>query len=419
MTTAADSESRFAPLASPGFRAVWLVAFLGALGIWMNDVAAAWTMTTLTVSPVMVALVQTASTLPMFLFGIPTGAVADMVDRRRFLIITQTWVAAVAIVAWIVMWSGHVSDLTLLAITFANGLGLAMRYPCLMATMPETVPRAQLPAALGLNSVVLNTSRMIGPSIAGLLIATAGTTSVYLANAVIAVLSCVLLLRWRYTPPAVDTLAAREPVLRASIAGVRYVLGSAALRAIMLRVTMFFAHGIATVALLPLIARQLAPGKPLVYSLMLVLLGLGSIWTSMMLVPWLRRRFGPERIFLIGNLSAATGLVLVTLALTLSDFFSLSIGVALCAMIFAGIGWTASGYTLTVQVQITLANAMRARGMAVYQVCIMGASAAGAALWGALTSGVGIRLAPALIALSLATLALLVYRSGPLQGPSP
>lgn len=406
-------DSRFAPLSSPGFRVVWAVAFAGALGVWMNDVAAAWMMTSLTTSPVMVALVQTASTLPMFLLGLPTGAIADMVDRRRFLIWTQAWVACVAIVAWLAMWAGVVNGYLLLVLTFANGIGLAMRYPCIMATMPETVPRHQLPAALGLNSVVMNTSRMVGPALAGLLIATAGTTSVYAVNALIAIASCVLLVRWQHSRPADAEQAPVEPIWRAIAGGVRYMFTSPTMRGILLRVSMFFMHGIAMIALLPLVGRKLAPTTPTVYTMMLGMLGGGSIFTAMVLVPWLRRRFIPERIFLIGNLSAAVCLAGLSLALVTAPLsFTLAVAIALCAMICGGIGWTASGYTLTVQTQMALPNAVRARGMAVYQTAIMGADAVGAALWGALTGQAGITLALLIIAISLATLALLAYKPG-------
>ena len=151
------------PLRNPLFRMLWSVWITANLCMWMNDVAAAWLMTTLTTSPIMVALVTTASMLPVFLFGLPSGALADIVDRRRLFMLTQVWVAGVGLVACLLVFANAISPPLLIALTFANGIGLALRWPVFAAIVPELVERRQLGAALALNAIAMNVSRIGGP----------------------------------------------------------------------------------------------------------------------------------------------------------------------------------------------------------------------------------------------------------------
>ncbi|MCC7060458.1 MAG: MFS transporter, partial [Burkholderiaceae bacterium] len=151
--TSEDVTSTGAPLTDPVFRMLWIGWITANTCMWMNDVAAAWLMTTLTTSPVMVALVQTAATLPVFLLGLPSGALADILDRRRYFVATQFWVAGTALILSLASVSGAINPTLLLLLTFLNGIGLAMRWPVYSAIVPELVSRARLPAALALNGV--------------------------------------------------------------------------------------------------------------------------------------------------------------------------------------------------------------------------------------------------------------------------
>src|SRR5262249_10567019 len=153
--------------------------------------------TTLTSSPTLIALVQTASSAPVFLLGIPSGALADIVDRRRYFMVTQFWIATNAVVLYLVAATGHLTTYVLLALVFTNGIGLAMRWPVYAAILPELVPRRELPAALGLNAVAVNTSRVAGPLIAGAIIAAAGTEYVFAMNFAISIVAAITLWRWR------------------------------------------------------------------------------------------------------------------------------------------------------------------------------------------------------------------------------
>ncbi|MDP1535454.1 MAG: MFS transporter, partial [Rubrivivax sp.] len=194
------SPAALAPLQNPVFRGLWLAWLAANLTMWMNDVAAAWLMTTLTTSPVMVALVQTASTLPVFLLGLPSGAMADIVDRRRYFAVTQLWVSVNALVLAGLSLAGLLSAPLLLGLTFVNGVGLAMRWPVFAAIVPQVVEREHLPAALALNGIAMNLSRVIGPVLAGVLIAAFSSAAVFAVNALLAAAAFVLILRWRSTP---------------------------------------------------------------------------------------------------------------------------------------------------------------------------------------------------------------------------
>ena len=192
-----DTPSALGPLKAPVFRMLWLTWLFANTTMWMNDVAAAWLMTSIGPSPLWVALVQTASTLPVFVLGLPSGALADILDRKRYFVITQFWVAGVAVLLCIVILLDMLTAPLLLALTFANGVGLAMRWPVFAAIIPEVVSRPQLPQALALNGIAMNGSRILGPLIAGALIASAGSVWVFVLNAVLAVAAGILIMRWR------------------------------------------------------------------------------------------------------------------------------------------------------------------------------------------------------------------------------
>jgi len=378
-----------APLAQPVFRMLWSTWLVANCCMWMHDVAAAWLMTSLAPSPLWVALVQTASTLPVFLLGLPSGALADIVDRRRYFMFTQFWVAACGTLTCAVIVSGLISAPLLLALTFANGMGLAMRWPVFAAIVPELVPRTQLPAALALNGVAMNASRILGPLVAGALIASAGSAWVFALNALLSVAAGLVIMRWR-RETRVSPLG-RERLASAMRVGVQFVRQSGRLQGVLLRISVFFLHSSGLLALLPLVARGLADGDARSFTLLLAAMGGGAI-VGALNVQRIRRRLAPEALLMAG--AALQGACTLIVAWTRSEW------VAVPAMFVAGTAWISVANSLTVAAQMALPDWVRARGMSIYQMALMGSSAVGAALWGQVATWTSVPVALAVAAAS-------------------
>jgi MFS family permease len=363
--------SPLAPLRQPVFRMLWLTWLIANTCMWMNDVAAAWMMTSLTTSPMWVALVQTAASLPVFLLGLPSGALADIVDRKRYFLVTQIWVAVVASLLSVAVFLDWMSPALLLALVFANGIGLAMRWPVFAAIVPEVVSRPQLPAALGLNGLSMNASRIMGPLVAGALIASAGSAWVFLLNAALSVVSAVVITRWQrqHKPHPLG----RERLGSAMRIGLQYVAQSKHLQGVLVRVSIFFFSSTALTALLPLVARGLQGGGAGTFTLLLASMGAGAIVATLFL-PQMRRQLSANALVLIGAAVQSTAMLVIA--------FTPYIWLAVPAMLCAGAAWITTANTLSVSAQMGLPNWVRARGMSMYQMAIMGASALGAAVWG-------------------------------------
>jgi len=363
--------SAWTPLTNTVFRMLWGVWVAANVCMWMNDVAAAWLMTSLSPSPIMVALVQSASTLPVFLLGVPSGAMADILDRRRYFMATQVWVAAVAVLICVVVSADAMSAPVLLALTFANGVGLAMRWPVFAAIVPELVPRAHLPAALALNGVAMNASRIIGPIVAGAIIASLGSAYVFALNAVLSVGAFFVIRRWK-NERKVSALPG-ERFVGAMRVGLQYVWQSRRMHAVLIRVAIFFLQSMALMALLPLVARGLHGGGAGTFTLLLACMGAGAIVAALFL-PRLRASASRDDIVTWGTVIQAVAMLVISIAP--------NILVAALAMVAAGAAWISSANSLTVSAQLALPDWVRARGMSIYQMALMGSCAVGAALWG-------------------------------------
>lgn len=365
------SASALDPLQSPAFRMLWLAWLTANVTMWMNDVASAWLMSTLSDSALMVALVQAASTLPVFVLGLPSGALADIVDRRRYFAATQLWVGAVAVLLATFSFAGHLSPPLLLALTFANGIGMAMRWPVFAAIVPALVPRHDLPAALALNGIAMNMSRVIGPIVAGALLASVGGAWVFLLNAVLALVAFILILRWR-AEPRVDALPG-ERFFAAMRVGLQHVARAPRMRVLLMRIFLFYLQSTSLIALLPLIARALDHGGPGTFTTLLGAMGAGAVVMALNLNR-LRRHVRRELM-----VYWATGLHAVA---SVAGAFAPNLWLAVPAMAVAGMAWITAANSLTVAAQMALPDWVRARGMAIYQMALMGGNAAGAALWG-------------------------------------
>ncbi len=399
-STSAAPPSALGPLRLPVFRMLWITWLVANTTMWMNDVAAAWLMTSLGPSPLWVALVQAASTLPVFLLGLPSGALADILDRRRYFMVTQFWVAAVACLTAACVLLGWMTAPLLLALTFANGIGLAMRWPVFSAIIPEVLPRPLLPQGLALNGIAMNGSRIIGPLVAGALIASAGSAWVFVLNALLSIGAGVTVMRWRRKHT--ENPLGRERLGRAMRVGLQYVGQSARLRGLTLRVSLFFLHSTALLALLPLVARGLPGGAAGTFTALLASMGTGAI-VAALLMPRLRHHLSLQTMVLGGTALQAASMLVAAHAPGLA--------VAGPALFVSGTAWITVANSLTVATQMALPDWVRARGMSIYQMAIMGATAGGAALWGQLATATSVRDCLTVAAISsVTTMALVVWR---------
>ena len=377
-----ETTSAWSPLRQPIFRALWVASVASNIGTWMHDVGAVWLMTSLTPSPILVALMQTATSLPFFFLALPAGALADVVDRRRILLATQGWMMAAAAVLGVLTLLGVTTAWSLLAWTFALGLGAAMTAPAWQAITPELVPRAEVPSAVALSGVGLNLARAVGPALGGFIVAAAGPSAVFLLNALSCVGILVVLYRWprlprrRALPP--------EHIIRAMPAGVRDVRHAPALRTVLVRAAVFILCGSALWALLPLVARREMGLDAVGYGVLLGCLGAGAV-AGAAILPWLRRRVVVDRL----AMGATVILALVTVALATLREVTWLYGV-----LFVGGGaWIALMSSYNAAAQAAAPAWVRARALAVYLLVFQGGMAAGSALWGAMAVRTGIPIA--------------------------
>ncbi len=373
------SASPWAPLGLPVFRALWLATVASNIGTWMHEVGAGWLMTSLAPSPLMVALVQAAATLPVFLLAFPAGALADIVDRRRYLIATQCWMLAVAAALGALTVAGLMSAGWLLALTFALGVGSALMMPAWAAITPEVVPREQLQSAVALNSMGMNVSRAIGPALAGVIVAASGPGVVFVLNALSFLGVIAVLWSWKRAPRTADVPA--ERFFGALRAGFRYVRYSPPLLRVLVRGAAFFAFASATWAFLPLVARQELAGGAALYGWLVGCIGAGAV-TGAVVLPRLRARVSRDR--MVAGATVLFAACAVALAFV-RDVTALSV-----ALLVAGAAWIAAMSSFQMAAQTALPEWVRARGLAAFMVVFMGGMAAGSALWGQAAEWLGI-----------------------------
>ncbi|CUU26166.1 MFS transporter (plasmid) [Duffyella gerundensis] len=375
----ANPPSSWQPLQQPVFRMLWIATVVSNIGSWMSDVGINWTMLSLSADPLAIALVQAASSLPMFLFALPSGVMADIVDRRRYLIFSQIWMFIAAAGLTLLSLFGLVTPMILLAATFMLSTGAAMSSPPFQAIVPDLVSKAELSPAIALNSLGINISRAIGPALGGLILSFAGPWMVFALNA-LSVLGVMWVL-WRWKPAASVQRLPPEHFFSAVRAGLRYVHAAPVLRNVLIRTIAFFLFASAGWALLPLVARRelgLGPGG---YGLMLACIGLGAICGAVLL-PKLRARLNPDRLMVAASLLFA--MTLLALA------FVRHVWWLNAAEFFMGFAWIAVLSTLNVGAQRSAARWVKARALAVYLTVFFGAMTLGSAIWGQLASQFGI-----------------------------
>lgn len=377
------SASPMTPFRHKAFAILWVATVASNIGTWMHDVGAGWLMTELAPSPLMVAAVQAATSLPIFLFALLAGAIADIVDRRWLLIWVNLAMGAAALAMAGFVYLNLVTPWVLLFFTFLFGTGAAFIAPAWQAIVPKLIPREDLSAAIALNSMGINVSRAIGPALAGALIVAAGLAAPFVVNALSVIGIVAALIWWR---PKVEKSSSlpRENVGGAIVAGLRFAVNSPALKATLVRAAAFFLFASAMWAMLPLIAREVLTGGPTLYGLMLGAVGAGAVGGALIL-PKIKTRLGANKTVAAGTLGTAS--VMVILAVVPNQ------AAALVASALAGLSWIAVLSSLNVSAQTALPDWVRARGLSVFLTVFFGAMSVGSLAWGQVAASWGIPIA--------------------------
>jgi MFS family permease len=359
---------------------LWTGNVVANVGSWMYTAAAGWLMTSLNPDPLTVSMVQAVATLPMFLFAIPAGALADIVDRRKLLIVAEILLTIVSAAYAAVVSLGLATPGNLLLFTFFNGVGAALTAPAWQSVVTQLVPKQVLQPAIAANSVGFNVSRAVGPALGGVVVARFGIAAPFWINAISNLGIIGALLWWR--PPA--KVAGHLPVERFGSAiriGFRHGRHNLHLRATLVRAVAFFLFASAYWALLPLIARDQIAGGPGLYGVLLGAIGAGAVGGAFAL-PWLKAKLGPDRLVAAGTLGTALAMVLFGAAR--------NSGTALAASVVAGVSWIAVLASLNVSAQVALPDWVRGRGLAIYVTVFFGALTLGSAFWGKIAGMAGL-----------------------------
>jgi predicted MFS family arabinose efflux permease/quinol monooxygenase YgiN len=378
--TSSKAVSFVAPFRYTAFAVIWTATLVSNVGGWMYSAASGWLMTSLNPDPLIVALVQAASTLPIFLFAIPAGALADIFDKRKFLIVVESLTTAASAVYAAMVGLGLATPGNLLLFTFLIGAAGAFTVPAWQAVVPLLVPKDDLPAGIAANSVGINISRALGPALGGVTISSFGIVAPFWINA-ISNLGIVGALLWWREAKGPSSLLPAERFGQAIWAGLRHARHNPALRATLMRAAGFFLFASAYWALLPLVARVQIAGGPGLYGVLLGVIGAGAVGGAFLL-PWLKPKLGPDRLMAVGAMGQALAMLLYGIAREPVT--------ALAASVIAGASWIAPLAMLNVSAQVALPDWVRGRGLALYTTVFFGCLTLGSVVWGEVAALVGL-----------------------------
>lgn len=399
MTKVQKAGGASSPFATPLFRTMWIAVMISNLGGMIQAVGAGWLMTAMSDSPLMVAMVQASTSLPILLLSLWAGAVADNLDRRRVMLLTQCFMFAAATLLTALAASGRLTPELLLVLTFAIGCGTAINWPSMQMSFGDIVPRPALPRAVALNGMSVNVARSVGPAVGGAVVVWAGATATFFLNSLSYVGLIAVLFRWH--PPKTPSDLPRERLGAAMLAGLRYGAMSPMIGALLFRASTYGAFAGAIQALLPLIARDLIGGGALTFGFLLGSFGLGAI-VGALCSTRMRRAWTTEAIIRNASLLAAAGTALAAASNILA--------LALLAMAMIGASWLIMLSTFNVTIQLSTPRWVGARALSLYQMSIYGGAAAGSALFGYIAAHHGLVPALLLSALGLVLVAIIGYR---------
>lgn len=392
------TESIWAALGNKAFRRLWCASVALNLTIWMQSVAAAWLMVTMAASPLMVALIQTATALPSFLFALPSGVMADLMDRRRYLMTVLAFMVLSSVVLCVLAWRGGLGPWSLLFLTFCLGAGFALQAPAWFTTQSDIVARSLLPSALALSTLSYSSARAVGPALAGAMVSGFGVLAVFGLGALLLAGALAVVIMWD-SPRRASQLPPES--LAAGIgSALRYVRHSAMMQVQILRTVLFVGAASALWALLPLLAG--AGGSAAgAYGLLLGCMGAGAV-TGALLLPRLKNHIDMNPMMGYAALMYA--------GTTLCGAYLRSLPLLCMALFLSGIAWLAVGNTNMLALQSAVPAWIRARAIAVYMLAFQGAMAAGSAFWGLVASHAGAAMTLAASAGAMCIVALVMRR---------
>jgi MFS family permease len=377
------NPSKWGAFGHAAFTLIWAASVASYIGTAMFDTASGWLMTNLSADPLAVSLVQVALSLPLFLFTVPAGALADVIDARRLLIAVEFCIAVVSAILAALVSLGLATASALIVTTFLLGVGGALSSPAWQSITPLLVPRQEIDSAIAANSVGYNLSRGIGPALGGIIIASMGISLPFWVFWVSNVGIVAALLWWRPPRKSVESLPA-ERLGSALRMGIRYASNNRYFLATLIRTAAFFPFACAYWALLPLVARSQTGQGPQFYGALLGVIGAGALAGSLG-QPWLKARIGQDRIVALGTFTTAVALVLFGVA---HDLYT-----AVSACLIAGASWTVVLTILYASAQFDLPDWVRGRGLAIFLTTIFGATALGSVIWGKLAELAGLPIA--------------------------
>lgn len=385
-------SSTLAPFRHGIFRAVWTASLASNFGGLIQSVGAAWLMTSITTSSDMVALVQASTALPIMLFSLASGAIADSFDRRKVMLVAQGFMLVISILLTIFAYKGLITPWMLLSFTFLIGCGTALNNPSWQASVGDMVPREDLPAAVALNSMGFNLTRSVGPAIGGIIVAAAGAAAAFAVNAASYVALLTVLARWK--PDLSPSRLPRETLGAAMGAGIRYMAMSPNIGKVLLRSSVFGFTSGSILALLPLVARDLVSGGPLTYGIMLGAFGLGAVGGAL-ISGRLRQMLSSE----VMVRCAFLGFSICSLTAALSPYAWLTA----TGLLIGGACWVLALSHFNVTVQMSTPRWVVGRALSIYQTATFGGIALGSWVWGVVAETHGVE--AALIAAAISMLA--------------
>ncbi|MEP7084800.1 MAG: MFS transporter, partial [Betaproteobacteria bacterium] len=384
------------PLRHGQFRMFYFGTIAAALGYMMQTTIAAWVMATLTPSALMVALVQTASTAPALIVGLVAGTMADLVDRRKLIIVNMIVLSAATLVLGALTLFDLINPVLLLLVTFVVGAAFTFYMPAQSASVNELVGREELPRAIALNAVAYNVARAIGPALAGAIAAALGSGSAMLLSAAAFALMIVAVRTWKVHARPLPGVP--ETLLSGVMSGIRYARHSVAMRTLIIRSLIFTICASALWALLPVIARDQLHLDAGGFGVLLGGFGVGAVVGALAVPGQLKAK--PL------NAVVTSGVILwmvATVLIAATEYTALALLGTGCA----GMAWVSVHASLSAGLQSTAPGWVRARAVAIGLIAVQASMALGSVLWGSLASALGTHIALGISAAALIVLHML------------